>query len=149
MHKPQHHLVILSTLLATMLATGSVLAEQGISHETHQFNLDWVETIDRYGFVGHVPAVDPQQLAQNIETLHDDFVQNQQYLARKVEDTRLNTGDAVITVIMPGGLLYAGYRKREHSRAKNDLAAISGVIEELTSDLAASRRLASTVAYLD
>lgn len=149
MRKPQHHLVILCSLLGTLFATGSVLAEQGISHETHHYNLDWVETIDRYGFVGHMPTIDPQQLAQNIETLHEDFIQNQQYLAQLVEKTRLDAGDAVITVIMPGGLLYAGYRKREHSRAKDDLAAVSGVIEELTSDLAASRRLASTVAYLD
>jgi hypothetical protein len=132
-----------------MLTTGSVLAEQGISHETYQYKLDWVETIDRYGFVGHMPAVDPQQLAENIETLHDDLVQNQQHLALKVEETRLNAGDAVITVIMPGGLLYAGYRKREHTRAVDDLAAVSGVIEELKGDLAASRRLASAVAYLD
>ncbi|MDH3526230.1 MAG: hypothetical protein OEN52_01735 [Gammaproteobacteria bacterium] len=149
MHKPRHHLVILCTLLGNVVASTGVLAEQAVNHDTHQNELIWAETTDRNGFMGHVPTVDTQQLAGRIEMLRDELLQQQQDLARKVEETRLDAGDAIITVIMPGGLLYAGYRKRAHSHATNDLAAANEVIEELTRDLAASRSLASTVAQLN
>ena len=52
-----------------------------------------------------------------------------------VADNELDGADAVITVIMPGGLLYAGYKKARYEQAKNALASVSTDIEELSTDL--------------
>jgi hypothetical protein len=139
---------MICTLLGNLVVSANALAEQDVHQETRQAPLDWVETTGPRGLVGQVPDVDPQQLAENIEVLRDELLENQQQLVRTVEKTRMGAGDAVITAIMPGGLLYAGYRKREHSRARTALAAVSAAIEELTRDLAASRQLARTVAQL-
>jgi hypothetical protein len=40
-------------------------------------------------------------------------------------------------VLMPGGLLYAGYREVRYEQAKNELADVSADIEEFSSDLLA------------
>ncbi|MGD2055551.1 MAG: hypothetical protein PVJ15_02000, partial [Gammaproteobacteria bacterium] len=45
--------------------------------------------------------------------------------------------DALITVIMPGGLLYAGYKQARYEQAKNELARVSADIEEYSSDILA------------
>lgn len=149
MRKSQYHLVILCTLLVTAFTTGSVLADQAGDHGTIQEQLIWVEAVEGNGFITQVPAIDSHLLAERIEQLRSELIQHQQQLTQAVEKTRLDTGDAVITVIMPGGLLYAGYRKREHTLAKNRLASVTDDIDELTRDLATSRDLASTVARLD
>lgn len=149
MRKSQHHLVILCTLLVNAFATGSVLAEQADNHESAHNQLTWVEAIDRNGFLAQVPTIDSEQLVERIEALREELIQHQQQLTKTVEETRLDAGDAVITAIMPGGLLYAGYRKRSHTLAKNRLASVDEEINTLTHDLAASRGLASTVARLD
>ncbi len=149
MRKQQHHLVILCTLLGNMFVSGNVFAEAAGNPDTRQEQLVWVETIERNGFAGQVPTVDPLQLAEHIERLRNELLQHQQQFTRTVEETRLGAGDAVITAIMPGGLLYAGYRKRAHKLAKNNLATVTDDIEALTHDLEASRSLSSTVAQLD
>ncbi len=149
MRKSQHHLVILCTLLVNAFASASVLADQAGDPGASLEQLVWVETVDRNGFLAQVPTVDSQLLAERIELLRGELVQHQQQLSRAVEETRLDAGDAVITAIMPGGLLYAGYKKREHTLAKNNLASVTEDIDALTLDLAASRSLASTVARLD
>jgi hypothetical protein len=38
---------------------------------------------------------------------------------------------------MPGGLLYAGYKKIRYEQAKNELARVSANIEEFSGDLLA------------
>jgi hypothetical protein len=149
MRKSRHHLVILCTLLVNAFTTGSVLAEQAGGHDTHREQLIWVEAVEGTGFITQVPAIDSQLLVERIAQLRTELIRHQQQLTLAVEETRLDAGDAVITAIMPGGLLYAGYRKRAHTLATNRLATVTDDIDELTRDLAASRSLASTVAQLD
>lgn len=149
MRKPHHLAVILCTLAVNVFASGNLLAEQTHNNESIQTSLGWTESMDRDGFTWHVPSVDTQQLAETITRLHTDLVQEQRQLAGKVEDTRLGASDAVITAIMPGGLLYAGYRKREHGRAKNALASVNAAVDALANDLLATRSLANTVAQRD
>ena len=61
----------------------------------------------------------------------------EQALVQSVADKKLDGKDAVITAIMPGGLLYAGYKKVRYEQAKNELARVSTDIEEYSDDLLA------------
>ena len=65
------------------------------------------------------------------------LIQRKQTLVQTVEDKKLDSGDAVITVIMPGGLLYAGYKKARYEQAKEELARVIAEIEEFSDDLLA------------
>jgi hypothetical protein len=84
-----------------------------------------------------LPDVDRTALIEKIRTLRSQLIQRKQELVQSVADKKMDGGDAFITVIMPGGLLYAGYKKARYEQAQNELAGISADIEEFSGDLLA------------
>ena len=88
-------------------------------------------------FIVQLPAVDRAALAEELGALRSELIQRKQVLAQIVEDRKLDGNDAIITAIMPGGLLYAGIRKARYERARDELARISTDIAELSDDLQA------------
>jgi hypothetical protein len=88
-------------------------------------------------FIIQLPAVDRETLIEQVEILRDQLIQRKQTLEQIVADNKLDSSDAIITIFMPGGLLYAGYRKVRYEQAKNELANISADIEGFSSDLLA------------
>lgn len=84
-----------------------------------------------------LPDVDRTALIEKIRTLRSQLIQRKQELVQSVADKKMDGGDAFITVIMPGGLLYAGYKKARYEQAQNELASISADIEEFSGDLLA------------
>jgi hypothetical protein len=49
----------------------------------------------------------------------------------------MDGGDALITAIMPGGLLYASYKKARYENAKSELERVSEDIDEYSDDILA------------
>ena len=88
-------------------------------------------------FVIQLPVVDRKALAEQISVLRSQLIQRKQALIQVIADNELDSSDAVIMTIMPGGLLYAGYKKATCEQAKNELASVSADIEEFSSDLLA------------
>jgi len=86
-------------------------------------------------FTIQLPAVEHAALIEQVEILRSQLIQDKQELVQTVADKKPDGRDAVITVIMPGGLLYAGYKKARYEQAKNALASVSADIEELSTDL--------------
>ena len=84
-----------------------------------------------------LPGVDREVLIEQLRALRSQLIQRKQALIQNVADKKLDSKDAVITAIMPGGLLYAGYKKVRYEQAKNELARVSTDIEEYSSDLLA------------
>ena len=93
----------------------------------------------------HLPDVDHGLLIEQIKTLRSQQIQRKQALVQIVANEKLDGGDAIITIIMPGGLLYAGYKQARYEQAKNELARISADIEESTSDLLAMQSMSESV----
>ena len=88
-------------------------------------------------FTIQLPDVDREALIEQLRTLRSQLIQRKQALVQSVADKKLDGKDAVITAIMPGGLLYAGYKKVRYEQAKNELARVSTDIEEYSDDLLA------------
>lgn len=84
-----------------------------------------------------LPYVDRDVLVENVRLLRSRLIQRKQELLQLVADQQLDGGDALITVIMPGGLLYAGYKKARYESAKDELDRVSEDIEEYSDDLLA------------
>ena len=82
-----------------------------------------------------LPEIDREALIEQVSTLRSLLIQHKQKLVQIVADKKLDGGDAFITAIMPGGLLYAGYKKARYEQAKNELARINADIEEFSGDL--------------
>ena len=88
-------------------------------------------------FIIQLPDIDREALVEQVGALRSQLIQRKQVLVQSVADKKLNGNDAFITVIMPGGLLYAGYKKIRYEQAKNELARVSADIEEFSGDLLA------------
>ena len=84
-----------------------------------------------------LPDVDRNALVEQVRILRSQLIRRKQALLQAVSDKRLDTQDYIITVIMPGGLLYAGYRKARYEQAKDELARVSAEIDEYSDDILA------------
>ena len=93
-----------------------------------------------------LPDIDHEALIEQIRSLRSNLMQRKQALVQIVADKELDSGDAIITAIMPGGLLYAGYKKVRYEQAKKELARVSADIEEFSSDLLAMQSRSAPVA---
>ena len=81
--------------------------------------------------------VDRNALLERVTTLRSQLIQRKQALLQIIADNTLDSSDTFLTVILPGGLLYAGYKKASSEQAKNELANINADIEEFSADLVA------------
>ncbi|HUT40551.1 MAG TPA: hypothetical protein VM011_04345 [Gammaproteobacteria bacterium] len=92
-----------------------------------------------------LPNVDREDLIESIETLRSQLIQRMNELVQVVADSKFDSSDALITAILPGGLLYAGYKKARHEQASDELARVRADIEESSSDLLAMQSLSAPV----
>jgi len=104
-----------------------------------------VSLIAENQFIIQLPDVDREELVDQVMTLRSELIQRKQVLLKSVADKKLDGADALITIIMPGGLLYAGYKKVRYEKAKNELDRVSNDIEEFSSDLLAVQSMAAPV----
>ena len=88
-------------------------------------------------FIVQLPEVDRESLVERIATLRSQLIARKQALVQNVAERQLKGSDAILTAILPGGLLYAGYKKIRYEQAKNELDRISADIEEFSDDLIA------------
>jgi hypothetical protein len=56
-------------------------------------------------------------------------------ITRYLDENQLDVTDALITVIMPGGLVYAAVRKANIEEARDELTEITESMDELSRDL--------------
>ena len=104
-----------------------------------------VPATDTHKLVIQLPDVDRSALVEQVTTLRSQLIQRKQKLLQAVSSKKLDTNDFIITVIVPGGLLYAGYRKARYEQAKNELARVSAEIDEYSDDIIAMQPGSSAV----
>lgn len=64
-------------------------------------------------------------------------------LAVEEEEGRFDAKDAVISLVIPGGLLCAAYRQHRHNRIAAQQRQVSGQLEELETDLVVFRGISA------
>ena len=97
-------------------------------------------------FTIQLPDVDREALIEQVKELRSQLIQRKQALIQIIADKKLDSSDAFITTIMPGGLIYAGYKKVRYEQAKNELASVNTDIEEFSDDLLAMQYESAPVA---
>jgi hypothetical protein len=93
-----------------------------------------------------LPAIDHASLVEQVEALRSRLIRRRQALEEVVAENKLDGADAVIMAILPGGLLYTGYKKARCEKAKNALARVNAAIAEYASDLLALQSWSAPVA---
>ena len=96
---------------------------------------------DLLGFL--LPEVDHKALVEKVEVLRNQLIQRKEVLTRNLEDKKLDSGDVLITAIIPGGLLYAGYRELRYEQAKDELRRLNAEIDEFADDLLAMQAMSA------
>ena len=137
----------------TVLAFAAVLimvkpaaAEDTVMLQPDDRRAGVVTMVGPQGFITRLQVVDADTLAEQVQQLRSELIARKQQLVDEVDEKKLDSVDALLTVLMPGGLLYAGYRKAAYERARNDLAEVSDDISEYSRDLVEIGRRVTAVA---
>ena len=128
----------LTTFVAIMTTSVSALAETPVDPAaTDGLNRDWTPTENAGGFYTALPAVNNKQLVGLLRNYQEALTRREQEITRYLDENRLDTADVLITVIMPGGLIYAAVRKANLEEARAELTEITDDMDELSRDLLA------------
>lgn len=136
--KTYHTLILNLIFISILFVSQHTIAKEVIFNNTLQLTTK-SDPVKQGDIIFDLQEVDPEILRKNIEKLKSTYKQQQQKLEQKIADGQLNIGDFFITIIVPGGLLYAGYRKQKLEQTKNALLDVTSEITDLSKDLAALR----------
>ena len=135
MHFKQNYLLPVFLVLAALMKTAPALADGTVSLQADERQPGVVTMVGPRGFITRLQTVDNVTLTGQVQALRSQLIARKQQLVEEVDDKQLDSGDALLTILMPGGLLYAGYRKAVLERARDDLAEVSEDITEYSRDL--------------
>jgi len=96
-------------------------------------------------FVIQLPDIDREALIEQVRILRSQLIQRKQALVKIIADKKMDGSDALITTLMPGGLIYAVYKKTSYEQSRSKLASINADIEECSDDLLAMQSGAAPV----
>jgi pyruvate/oxaloacetate carboxyltransferase len=77
------------------------------------------------GFVTQLAVMDSGELVEQLHELRSVQIIRKQVLANELEAQQFDTGDTLLALVMPGGLLYASYKKAAYNRAKKKLDEVN------------------------
>jgi len=88
-----------------------------------------------HGLISNVPVSVTQELTAKVRWLRDSLLAQKEKIVKVIENSQFDTKDAFISIIMPGGLLYASYKKLNHEKAEKELVQVGNDLDGLASDL--------------
>jgi hypothetical protein len=104
---------------------------------------NWYHSTNDAGFHAALPVVTRNRLIEMVRGYQAVLAYRQQDITQYLDENRMDASDALITIIMPGGLLYAAVRKANLEQAQAELSEITDAIAELSRDLGAIRAMQS------
>lgn len=103
----------------------------------HAAEIQWLPEQGEDGFTVMVPGIDLDVLVEEMLARKATLKQDEQLLARQEEEKRVKGNDKVLAFLMPGGMLYAAYKKAAHDRAVKEHERIVDQLKETTTDIMA------------
>jgi hypothetical protein len=135
MHRRNLFLVVFISLISISLSVQAQSMTDAMDADVQQDRQAWDRNANNAELLINLPAVDPTLLVEQVETHLVILKQQQQELTAFVDRSKLGTKDAMITAIMPGGLLYAAYKKSKLEQARTELSRITEEMGEMARDL--------------
>jgi len=103
----------------------------------------WLHIEHAGGLTTNFPVLPRSALKARLAELQSRLSHQRVELSLDEEESRFDAKDAVITLVMPGGLLYAAYRQQRHHQTANQVDQVSEQLDALHADLAAFRVVAA------
>ena len=102
----------------------------------------WLKVQHSEGLTINLPALSRDELKARLAELQARLGHEKAERSLNEEEARFDAKDAVITLVMPGGLLYAAFRQQQHHQTASQFEQVSAQLDELRSDLVAFRVIA-------
>jgi hypothetical protein len=102
----------------------------------------WLKDQRSGGISVNLPTLPRSELKARLAALQARLRHQKAELTLNEEEARFDAKDAVITLVMPGGLVYAAFRQQQHHQAVGQFEQVSARLEDLRSDLVAFRVIA-------
>lgn len=131
MSKLLHCLTLLCSILAMQIAMAD---DTGSMNQTDPFGVPADRSV-RSTLHRQASDADQDRRSDEIQEKISALVRRKAELVESREDSTMGVGDYIVAVILPGGLLYAGYKKRELYLAKKDLVEVNAEIDRYVDDL--------------
>ena len=140
-------MIVIRRIVTAWLLLGiySLHAEAGDSLRI--FGTGMLYLVQDSGLVANFPAHDASATLQHVRSFQSNLQTRQTQCAENVENTRFKAHDTLITIVMPGGLLYAAAKKQQHEQAKQAYADITQQLQELQQDLAHFKSIPGEAAF--
>lgn len=141
MYKMYRKSILIIALFFTLFINQQIFADNSIpgANEIREVktNDSKIKSINKGGFIYDIKKIDTVSLTKDIKELLISLTDRQYKMVKLLEKKKFKASDALITVVIPGGLLYAGFRMNEINRIRNILVAVSTEIGEFSNDLIA------------
>ena len=95
----------------------------------------WLYLNQGNGLTINIPAINTHEVIRKVQLYCSELYAQKRKCAEDVETSQVKTKDALIAVIMPGGLIYLASKKHRNIQAKEDLENINAQLSSLESDL--------------
>jgi len=100
---------------------------------------NWGQQNQQSDFIVNLPHVTTTEVLQHIDDTRADLRKRKTALAKMEKERSFNTQDGAISLVLPGGFLYAAIVKMRHLDAKNRLNDVTKQLNELNQDRLAFR----------
>ncbi len=127
------------TILPALLfaAQCSFAAEPPAPFENPEPEFHWLQLRNAHGLVTNLPASSREELSHRLVEFRANLRRRKVELDLAEEDGRFDVKDAVITAVLPGGLLYAAFRAQQHQQIQGRQLQMAEQMQDLQQDLIA------------
>lgn len=114
-----------------------LFASFGVPAAAAGADIQWTPQAIKGGFTVNVPGINNDALVDEIAALKIALRHDKKLLSLQAEQKRFKSKDTVLAALLPGGLIYAAYKKNAHARAVQDYELTSSQLKEITTELIA------------
>lgn len=133
-------LIIRNTRALTM-----VVSMFGMSGWAHAAETLWTPKQDAAGFTIMEPSINIDGLVDDVFSLKITLKRDEKRLSHQAEQKRFTGNDSLLSFLLPGGMLYAAYKKSAHSNAVREHKLVSSNLLDITADLVALTTIAGPI----
>jgi len=108
---------------------------------THKKMGNEVQQSQHSDFITNLPYATTTEILQQINNTRSALSRRKAALSKTEKEREFTTKDSAISIILPGGLLYAAIIKLRHAEVKSQLHNVTKQLNELNQDLIEFRSL--------
>ena len=125
-------LIIRNTRVLTMVVSLGMMSGWANAAE-----ILWAPKQDVAGFMVMAPSISIDALVDDVISLKIVLKHDEKRLSHQIEKKRVTGNDTFLSFLLPGGMLYAAYKKNVHANVVREHKLVSTQIKGITEDIAA------------